>query len=118
MTDRERELCLFYIPGEPDGTLGAEEFYWLQPTLGGDRVIRVYALDVLPRHDGTEYGIYQKRSGDMVRIDAGYGDPFRGVPRSALYDNKADCKAQTHMLFDGWERLRQLQREEGTHDRL
>lgn len=109
MTDRERELCAFYLPGEPDPTLGDEEFYYLQ----GNRVIRVWALQVLPHDDDTEYGIFQRRPGGvMTHVDAGYGDEFRGVPRSALYDNKDDCRAQTHMLFNGWERLRRLQKGE------
>lgn len=112
MDERTRRLIEEYLPHPPDPTLDAEEFYYKQETMGGGRIIRVYALDVLCVKDGTEYGIYQKKAGSLVRIDSGYCDPFRGVKRGALYDNKQDCKDSTHWFFDGWEALREAQQQE------
>lgn len=104
MTDKELiETC---IPSPRDETLGFDEYYYLQTTSAGERVIRVEIRDILPLHDGTEYGIYQGGR----RIDAGYGTPFRGVKMHDLYDNKDDCRNQTHYWCDEWERLRLLQR--------
>lgn len=37
---------------------------------------------------------------------------MRGVRMGDLYDNKQDCKDQTHGAMHEWEALRKLQREE------
>ena len=112
MTDRVKQLIEYYIPGEPDQSLDVNEYFYLQYTMGQARVIRVFALDVFPLHDGIEYGIYQQKGTRLVRIDAGYGSPFRGVRMCDLYDNREDCKNQTHMCEHNWERLREIQRLE------
>lgn len=113
MTERERQEIEAYLPGTPDPTLEAGEYYYLQSTTGGDRVIRVFALDVLPHKDGTEYGIYQQRGGRLVWVDdGGWGDPTRGARMHDLYDNKEDCRNRSHWFMDDWERLRAIQREE------
>lgn len=98
----DRELAAVYLPHERDPELEPLEYYYLQPTMRGERVIKVEVREVLPTKDGTEYGIYQSGR----RIDVGYGDGLRGVRMAALYDNKRDCKNQTHLMFDGWEALR------------
>lgn len=110
MTDREQQMIEAYIPSPRDETLGFGEYYYLQTTSTGDRVIRVTVHDILPHEDGTEYGIYQGHR----RIDAGYDDWSRGVRMHDLYDNREDCKNFTHMMYDGWEHLRELQRREAT----
>ena len=103
-----------YLPNPPDPSLEMSEYYFLRCTSGGDKVIRVFALDILPCRDGTEYGLYQRRGSRMCRVDArGDGDRCRGVPMSALYDNYQDCRAQTHWMYDRWELLREKQRAEG-----
>ena len=107
MDDRTRRMIEAYIPSAPDPSLRACEYYYLQ----GNRVIRVWVHDILPYRDGTEYGIYQERAGHLVRIDAGYGDPLRGVRMGYLYDNKEDCRDQTHSWYDNWESLRFIQRK-------
>lgn len=101
------ELRAYYIPHKRDETLEDGEYYYLHSTMGGDKIIKVYPLTILPHKDGTEYGIYQKKGCNLVRIDAGYGDPNRGVRFSDLYDNKEDCKDRTHMMYEGWEELRE-----------
>lgn len=112
MTDRERELIEYYIPHPRDPDLEDGAYYYLQYTASGERVVKVWPLDILPYEHGTEYGIYQKRGTRYQRIDAGYGDPCRGVQMHDLYDNKQDCRDQTHMSWNRWEELRQLQKEE------
>ena len=113
MTDYERELIKKCLPNPPDPELEFGEYYYLQYTWGKPRVIKVTAFDVFPMEDGIEYGIYQKRGQKHVRIDAGYGNPFRGVRKNDLYDNTQDCRDQTHMYEDRWEQLRELQLKEG-----
>lgn len=116
--ERTKEMISYYIPNPPDPTLPDGAYYWLQYTAGETgkpRVLVVYPLDILSRHEGTEYGIYQQRGGRLCRIDAGYGDPYRGVRMYDLYDNKQDCIDQTHMGEDSWESLRRIWRQETAH---
>lgn len=104
----------YYLPHPPDPTLGVEEYYYLQWTATGSRVLRVWALDVLPYEHSTQYGIYQQRGGRMVRISTEWGDdPFHGPTMGDLYDNREDCKEQTHGAVEWWPELRAWQREEG-----
>ena len=108
MDERTRLMIETYIPGPRDETLGDGEYYYLQ----NNRVIRVWALDILPYRHGTEYGIYQQRGGRLVRVDTGWGDPNRGVNMGELYDNKDDCRNGTHGWVEGWENLRKIQEQE------
>ena len=110
--ERTRQMIEYYLPNPPDPELEDNEFYYLQEGMTS-RVIRVFALDVLPVKDGTEYGLYTKKGGRLVRVDAGYGDPFRGARKHDLYDNKIDCRNHEHNTCEEWERLRQIQKEEG-----
>ena len=115
MTDQMRDQIAYYLPHDPDPTLDIGEYYWLQYTngqTGNPRVLRVYALDILPARDGTEYGIYQKKGARLQLIDSGYGNPNRGTRMGDLYDNKQDCKDQTHCGIDYWPSLREAQQEE------
>lgn len=107
ISERDAQAIAAYIPSPPDPELDSNEFYYLQ----NGKTIRVFALDILPHDEGTEYGIYQRKGARLVRIDAGYGDPFRGVRMHDLYDNREDCKAQTHWFTDSWQRLRELQQK-------
>ena len=115
LTEREQEMIRFYLPGEPDPELEEGEYYYLQTTAAGERVIRVFPIDIYPYEHGTEYGIYQTRSGRLCRVDTGAG-PYHGVTKAMLYDNKTDCRDQSHMFFDRWEELRERQREEQEKD--
>ena len=110
--ERTRKRIESYLPNPPDPNLEFGEYYYLQEGTTS-RVIKVYALDILPHKDDVEYGIYQKHGNKLVRVDAGYGDPYRGVRMSNLYDNKEDCRNREHSMYDGWEHLREIQREEG-----
>ena len=46
-------------------------------------------------------------------VDTGWGadDHTHGVYRGDLYDNREDCKNQTHMGCSWWEQLRKIQQE-------
>ena len=112
MTDRQLADIKYYLPNDPDPTLEQGEYYYLQYTTGDPRVIRVFALDILPQKDGIEYGIYQRRGARLAWVDGGYDNRCRGVRMGDLYDNKADCKDQTHMACNWWESLRALQLKE------
>lgn len=107
MTDRERKMIEGYLPHPRDPELGVDEYYVLDTA---DRVRRVYVTDLMPNKDRMTYGVYEVSTGK--RIDAGYGSPFVGFAKSQMYDNKQDCRDQTHLMFDGWEELRKLQESE------
>lgn len=117
MDERTRKMIEYYIPGERDESLEDGEYYFKQCTSAGDRILRVWALDVLPHEDETEYGLYREIGGRFQPFDGrGDRDRNRGVRMSQLYDNKEDCRNDTHMLFDGWEELRRIQREAEKRD--
>ena len=107
MTDRQKQMIETYLPSPPDPELGFNEYYVLDKA---DRVRKVHMREILPNGDDTTYGVYEVSSGR--RIDAGWDSEFIGFRMSALYDNKQDCRDQTHMMYDGWENLRRLQEEE------
>lgn len=120
MTDRTRDQIAYYLPHDPDPTLEENEYYYLQYTngaTGNPRVIRVYALDILPHKDGVEYGLYQMKGARLQRVDTGWGNPSRGAPMGDLYDNKQDCKDQTHGAVSWWQGLREEQKKEANYER-
>lgn len=116
MTDRERLMIQEYLPNPPDLTLGCEEFYYRQSTMKGEQVIKVQVINIFPGtlHGDMEYGIYQVFGNSLRWVDTGWGDRNRGCHRSELYDNKEDCRNQTHMWCENWEHLRKLQQEEAS----
>lgn len=115
MDERTKQMIKIYIPNPRDETLGFNEYYYRQYTNAGDRVIKVVIQEILPHEDTMEYGIYQERGHRLVRIDNGWGSPFRGVTMGYLYDNKEDCRHGTHDVNDRWEALRKAQ-EEAQHE--
>lgn len=104
MTDREKMMIEAYIPSPPDETLGFDEFY-VRDKAG--RVRRVMVVEILPHKNTMTYGVIE--SGSYRRIDAGNGSDFVGFTRGQLYDNRNDCRNNTHDWVDDWERLRALQ---------
>ena len=112
MTDRQKQDIEYYLPGDPDKSLDDGEYYYLQNKTGTERVIRVFPLDVFPMKDGTQYGLYTKKGGRLCWVDTGWGDDHcHGVYMGDLYDNREDCKNQTHMGCYWWEQLRKIQKE-------
>ena len=104
MTDREKMMIEAYIPSPPDETLGFDEFY-VRDTAG--RVRRVRVVEILPHNHSMTYGLVEISTGR--RIDAGNGSEFVGFTRGQMYDNRNDCRDNTHDWVDDWERLRALQ---------
>lgn len=51
-----------------------------------------------------------RMSSSRNRLSSSY--PGNGYPLRQLYDNKQDCKDETHLFYDDWERLREIQRKE------
>ena len=107
MTDRQKQLIAAYLPNPRDPELNEGEYYVLDTN---DRVRKVEIRRILPRDERITYGVYEVSSGR--RIDAGYGSEFYGFRKSQLYDNREDCKEQSHLMFDEWERLREVQEAE------
>ena len=107
MTDRQKQMIEAYIPSEPDKTLDFLEYYILDDY---DKVQKVFVRDINPsiNDDRTYYGVHYSSTGN--RYSGGYG--YGRTPKSALYDNKDDCRRQTHMMYDNWEYLRELQKGE------
>lgn len=104
MTERQQKLIADYLPHPRDPELEDNEYYVLD-TAG--KVRKVYVSGILLHGD---YITYECREASTDRkIDSGYGSGFR---KSHMYDNKQDCKNYTHMVYDSWEKLRELQKEQ------
>ena len=110
-----RQLIEFNLPNPPDPDLGSAEFYYRQSTMKGEQVIKVRVTSIFPGalHQPPEYEIYQIRADGLRWVDVGFGDRFRGAFKSQLYDNKQDCRDQTHQWKEDWEDLREIQKKEG-----
>ena len=115
MDDRTRQLIEWYFPNHPDPELGFNEYYYRQSTMQGEKVIKVRVTSIFPgeRHQPEEYEIYQIWGDGLRWVDVGWGDHCRGAHKSELYDNKQDCRDQTHQWAENWEELREIQMKEG-----
>lgn len=107
MTDKEKKLIEAYIPHPRDPELGFDEYY-VRDT--ADRIRKVYITDIWPHEDAETYGVREVSTGH--RIDAGWGSEWIGFYKYVLYDNKEDCKNNSHLLYNDWEHLRELQQKE------
>lgn len=107
MTDRQKRMIETYLPHPRDKDLGDGEYY-VRDTAG--RVRRAWPANIWLHRDEVTYDMYECSS--KRRIESGWYDPFRGFTKGYLYDNKEDCRAETHDLYDGWEELRKIQEEE------
>ena len=114
MDDKTRERIKECLPNSPDPELKEDEYYYLQSTMQGEKVIKVRVMSLFPGepHQPMEYEIYQVRSNGLRWVNVGWDDHFRGAYMSQLYDNKEDCRNQTHQWVEDWEDLRRIQREE------
>lgn len=106
MTDREKELIEAYIPSPRDHSLDWDE-YFAKDCAG--RVYKVHISGILPcggLEGENHYSVYTdggKRITDFTE-DGNF-------PKRRLYDNKQDCRDETHNFYGNWERLRELQAE-------
>lgn len=106
MTEREKELIEAYIPSPRDTALG--DFQYYAQDLSG-RIQKVEITDICPRANGeTVYRVVQADTRKRVK---GWRD-YDGFAMSDLYDNKQDCKDETHLGYSYWERLREIQQKE------
>ena len=95
-----------YIPHKRDESLQEDEYY------------------VLTANGTVQKGVvrdlaFNARGEDLFRLWNGRGvihcwasDNMGYVTKRHLYDNKQDCKDNTHFAYDDWERLRALQIQE------
>ena len=111
MTDREKQLIEAYIPSPRDPELEMFEYYAKDTA---DRIHKVRITDIYPDEYDTTYGVVDVSS--ERRVDAGWADPFKGFRMYNLYDNKDDCRNNTHFGYDEWEKLREIQMKEGSSE--
>lgn len=107
MTDHERQMIAAYLPTPRDPDLKEFEYYVMD---NFEHIQRVYICDINPGKECTVYGVRYSSTGYKFRggIGGGYGTTYM----SELYDNKPDCRKQTHMCYNNWEYLRRLQEVE------
>ena len=106
MTDMQKQLFDSYIPTPRDKSLG--DFEYFVEDMNG-RIQRVEITDILPRTDAdTIYLVVQANTRKRVK---GW-QQYDGFTMGYLYDNKQDCKDNTHNCYSDWERLRELQETE------
>lgn len=107
LTDRQKQMIEAYLPHQRDKSLGFGEYYARDVS---GRVYKVFIRDINPsmRENGSLYGVLYDGSGK--KFDAGFG--YGRTHKYELYDNREDCRDQTHPCYDGWEELRQAQERE------
>lgn len=112
MTDRQRQMIAGYLPNPRDPELGPDEYY-VEDMRGRAITVHIQSIAV----DGYGKSVYQVRTG-AGRLVHG---PFESMPdvfgggwytMAHLYDNKTDCLDGSHIMFDEWEDLRRIQKEE------
>ena len=103
MTEREKELIEAYIPNKKDISLEEDEYYVLTANntiqKGSIRDIGCGARDEILYRLRNNRGIVYSWASDNLGF----------VAMRHLYDNKQDCKNQTHFAYDDWEKLRKLE---------
>lgn len=109
MTDRQKQMIEYYLPSPPDPELGFNEYYICDAY---DKIQKVYIQDINPGplNEGLVYGVRYCSTGN--RFGGAY-DEYGTTHKWNLYDNKEDCRNATHLMYDNWEDLRELQRKEG-----
>lgn len=105
MTEKQRQMIKTYIPSPRDSTLQDFEYYTLDVN---DRVVkgRLIGIGVGKQGEAT----YLLRNG-RGHVYSWASDELGFVRMSQLYDNKQDCKNNTHFAYDDWEELRALEQE-------
>lgn len=109
MTDREKQLIDAYIPSPRDPELDVFDYY-VKDT--ADRIFKVHIAGIYPTGglDGeNHYSVFTERGKRITDFTEDGNFPMRH-----LYDNKQDCRDETHNWYNDWEALRELQRKETT----
>ena len=113
MTDRQKQMIEGYLPHPRDPELDPLDYY-VEDMLG--RAVHVYIGQIAVNSYGTT--IYQVRTESGRLVHGPYetdSELFGGgwYTMGSLYDNKEDCVHSAHSMYDRWEELREIQREEG-----
>lgn len=103
MTEIEKELIETYIPHKRDKNLEEYEYYILT---ANDTVQKGVVRDIAFNARGEDLFCLWNGRG-VVRSWASNNMGY--VTKRHLYDNKQDCKDQTHFAYDDWEKLRELE---------
>jgi len=113
MTDRERKMIEAYLPHDPDPTLEHLFGYYVKDTSG--RVHKCIVTDLLPgdmRTGEMEFAVVEESTGRRINPWYASDDPFRGFKKCDMYDNREDCKNDTHPCISSWEKLREVQKND------
>ncbi len=103
MTEQQRKQIAAYLPHPRDPELEDGEYYVKHSYSG--RVHKVYISDIAEdRHFNTVYGVRYS----STRKKFYQNDEYLCIRMGDLYDNKPDCKDETHPCIDYWENLREL----------
>lgn len=103
MTEKQRKQIATYLPSPRDPELDRFDYYVMDRA---NRVQKVHIRDIIPHEDTTLYCVYTDKG---RQVKSWRDTNFGGFYFSELYDNKEDCRDQTHLWFDGWEELRELE---------
>lgn len=104
MLEREKLMIKGYLPSPPDESLGDFEYYVKR----NERVYKVEIANIFPNDEDTLYEVVTVNKRVPVR---GWRESG-AFSMSDLYDNKEDCRNDTHPFYDNWEYLRKIQKEE------
>jgi hypothetical protein len=105
MTDRQRQKIESYLPHSRDESLEPFEYYYQRDD---GKIFKVYISEICPLENGTGYRCRYSHNGNLVHT---FGE-YSTIRKRQLYDNKKDCADCSHLMFDNWEQLRELQNGE------
>lgn len=98
--ETRKQLIEQYIPSPRDSDLEEGDYYVLSEN---GVVQKGWISDIAIDRNGNEIYRLRNKKG-VVRCWA--SDALGYVRKHCLYDNKKDCKAETHFAYDDWEELR------------
>ena len=106
MTERQKQMIDSYLPNPRDESLDPFEYYYQRDD---GKIFKVYISEICPLEHGTGYRCRYSHNGNMVHA---FGE-YETIPMRQLYDNRQDCIDCSHLMFDEWEELRELQKKDG-----
>lgn len=96
----KKELAKIYTPSPRDNSLDDDEYYVLSEnnTIQKGRITDI----AFGLHERMKYRLFNGRG--IVKCWA--SDELGYISKSHMYDNKKDCKNETHFAYEDWEELR------------
>lgn len=89
-----------YIPSPRDESLDVDEYYVLSEN---NIIQKGWISDIaFDSHGNIRYRLRNKKG----VVHSWASDELGYVRKSHMYDNKQDCKSETHFAYDDWEELR------------